>query len=199
GALVPAEQGLRVALAGPQGNVSSTRTRADGSYAFVLHVKQPGEYHAMSDRAASAPLALRVVPKLVVGLVGSGARDSRFIFTARVVPANAGALAVNVARGQDVLVDRTFTGRVHIKLAAPRGRARALLARACESTRARLTVRATCLASRGEQGITGALRRPRLPGRSHRSDLDSRRGRHVHSRRTVRGVPQGGRVRPQSA
>ena len=116
GALVPAEQGLRVALAGPQGNVSSTRTRADGSYAFVLHVKQPGEYHAMSDRAASAPLALRVVPKLVVGLVGSGARDSRFIFTARVVPANAGALAVNVARGQDVLVDRTFTGRVHIKL-----------------------------------------------------------------------------------
>src|SRR4029077_18072095 len=90
GALVPGEQGLRVALAGPQGNVSSTRTRADGGYAFVLRVKRPGEYRATSDRAASAPLALRVVPNLVAGLVGSGARDSRLVFTARVVPANAG-------------------------------------------------------------------------------------------------------------
>jgi peptidoglycan hydrolase-like protein with peptidoglycan-binding domain len=116
GALVPAEQGLRIALAGPQGNLSSTRTRADGSYAFVLHVKRPAEYRATSDRAGSAPLALRVVPKLVAGLTGSGARDSPFFFTARVVPANAGALAVNVARGQDVLVDRTFTGGVRIKL-----------------------------------------------------------------------------------
>ena len=116
GAVVPAEQGLRVALAGPQGNVSSTRTRADGSYAFVLRVKRPAEYRATSDRAESAPFALRVVPKLVAGLVGSGARDSRFVFTARVVPADAATLAVNVTRGQDVLVDRTFTGRVRIKL-----------------------------------------------------------------------------------
>jgi hypothetical protein len=114
GALVPAEQGLRIALAGPQGNVSSTRTRADGSYAFVLHVKRPAEYRATSDRAGSAPLALHVVPKLVAGLTGSSTRDSPLFFTARVVPADAGALAVNVARGQDVLVDRTFTGGVRI-------------------------------------------------------------------------------------
>ena len=80
----------------------------------MLHVKRPGEYRATSDGAASAPLPLRVVPKLVAGLVGSGARDSRFVFAARVVPAIAGALAVNVTRGQDVPVDRTFTGRVRI-------------------------------------------------------------------------------------
>jgi len=52
----------------------------------------------------------------VAGLPGSGARDSRYFFNARLVPASAGALAVKITRGQSVLVDRTFAGRVQIKL-----------------------------------------------------------------------------------
>ena len=116
GALVPAERGLGIALVGPLGKVAGTRTLADGRYAIVAHVKRPGEYVATSERARSAALALRVVPKLVTGLRGSGTRGSRLFFTARLVPANAGALAVNIARGQDVLVDRTFAGRVRIEL-----------------------------------------------------------------------------------
>jgi lipoprotein-anchoring transpeptidase ErfK/SrfK len=116
GAVVPAEQGLYVALAGPQGKVAATRTRADGRYTVKARVKLPGEYVATSERAKSAPLALRVVPKLVTVLAGSGARGGRYLFTARVVPASAGALAVSVTRGENVLVDRTFAGRVQIKL-----------------------------------------------------------------------------------
>ncbi len=116
GALVPAEQGIYVALVGPHGKIAGARTHADGRYTVAARVKLPGEYIATSERAESAPLALRVVPKLVAGLAGSGARDSRYFFTARLVPASAGTLAVKITRDQNVLVDRTFAGRVQIKL-----------------------------------------------------------------------------------
>ncbi|MGZ4315189.1 MAG: PKD domain-containing protein, partial [Gaiellaceae bacterium] len=116
GAIVPAEKGLAVALAGPRGTVAAAKTDAGGRYTVSARVKLPGEYVATSERAKSAPLALRVVPKLVTGLAGSGVRAGRYFFTARLVPANAGVLLVNITRGQTVLVDRTFAGRAHIKL-----------------------------------------------------------------------------------
>jgi len=116
GAIVPAEKGLAVALAGPRGTVAAAKTDAGGRYTVSARVKLPGEYVATSERAKSAPLALRVVPKLVTGLAGSGVRAGRYFFTARLVPASAGTLLVNITRGQTVLVDRTFAGRVHIKL-----------------------------------------------------------------------------------
>jgi PKD repeat protein len=116
GSVVPAEQGLRVTLGGPGGNLTGAKTGADGRYAIFARVTVPGEYVATSERAESAPLVLRVVPKLVTGLSGSGTRGSSYFFTARLVPANSGVVAVSIARGQNVLVDRTFTGHVRIKL-----------------------------------------------------------------------------------
>jgi PKD repeat protein len=116
GAVVPAERGLYVAIVGPHGKIAGARTHADGGYTVAARVKLPGQYVATSERAESAPLALRVVPKLVTGLGGSGARGSRYFFTARLVPVNAGTLTVEITRGQNVLVDRTFAGRVRIKL-----------------------------------------------------------------------------------
>jgi PKD repeat protein len=116
GAIVPAEKGLAVALVGPHGKVASAKTDASGRYTVTARVRLPGEYVATSERAKSAPLTLRVVPKLVTGLVGNGARAGRYFFTARLVPANAGTLLVNITRGETVLVDRTFAGRARIKL-----------------------------------------------------------------------------------
>jgi PKD repeat protein len=116
GAVAPAEQGLSVALVGPHGKVAAARTDSDGRYTVSARVKLPGEYVATSERAKSAPLALRVVPKLVTGLGGGGVRAGRYFFTARLVPANAGVLAVNITRGENVLVNRTFTDHVRIKL-----------------------------------------------------------------------------------
>ena len=116
GAIVPAEKGLAVALVGPQGKVASAKTDTSGRYSLTARVRLPGEYVATSERAKSASLALRVVPKLVTGLAGSGVRAGRYFFSARLVPANAGALLVNLTRGQTVLVNRTFAGRAHIKL-----------------------------------------------------------------------------------
>ena len=116
GAILPAEPGLPVTLNGPNGKVGSAKTNAQGAYVIRAAVRAPGEYIAASQRASSAPVALRVVPKLVTALVGGGARGSRFFFTARLVPARAGVLAVKVTRGSNAIVDRTFDGRVRIKL-----------------------------------------------------------------------------------
>ena len=116
GAIVPAEKGLAVALVGPHGKVASAKTDAGGRYTVTARVRLPGEYVATSERVKSAPLTLRVVPKLVTGLAGSGVRAGRYFFTARLVPANAGTLLVNITRGETVLVDRSFAGRAHIKL-----------------------------------------------------------------------------------
>jgi PKD repeat protein len=116
GSVVPAEKGLAVALVGPRGKVATARTDAGGRYTVKARVRVPGEYVATSARAESAPLALRVVPKLFTELAGSGVRAGRYFFTARLVPASAGVLAVNITRGQNVLVDQTFTSRVRIKL-----------------------------------------------------------------------------------
>jgi len=104
GAIVPGERNLAVELAGPRGKIASTRIRA------------PGSYIATSERAAAVPLALRVVPKLITGFAGSSARGSAYYFNAHLVPAGAGTLALKVARGQDVILDRTFGSRVRIKL-----------------------------------------------------------------------------------
>ena len=116
GAIVPGERNLAVELAGPRGKIATTRTRADGTYLFRTRIRAPGSYTATSERAAAVPLALRVVPKLITGFAGSSARGSAYYFRAHLVPAGAGTLALKVARGQDVILDRTFGSRVRIKL-----------------------------------------------------------------------------------
>jgi cell wall hydrolase len=116
GTIIPAERGLSVTLNGPNRKLGSAKTSAQGAYVIRAAVRAPGEYVAASQRVSSAPVALHVVPKLVAALVGGGARGSRYFFTARLVPSGAGVLAVRITRGPDVVVDRTFDGRVRIKL-----------------------------------------------------------------------------------
>jgi PKD repeat protein len=116
GALVPAERGIGVALIGPNGVIARARTTAKGTYAVRARLRTPGPYFVESERASSAPVGLRVVPKLVTRLVGSGARGSRYVFTARIVPASAGTITVKLMRRSDVLLDRTFKRRVALAL-----------------------------------------------------------------------------------
>jgi lipoprotein-anchoring transpeptidase ErfK/SrfK len=116
GTLVPAERGVAVSLNGPTGKLGFAKTNAQGAYLIRGVVRTPGEYVAASDRATSAPLALRVVPKLVTSLVGGGARGSRYFFTARLTPAAAGSLAVKITRASSAIVERAYEGRVRIKL-----------------------------------------------------------------------------------
>jgi N-acetylmuramoyl-L-alanine amidase len=116
GAVLPVERGLPITLMGPKGKLASAKTGTQGKYAVRARVTAPGQYVATSTRASSAPLDLRVVPKLVTGLSGSGARGSRYVFAARLVPVGAGTLAVRIMRGSETIVDQTFSGPVRIKL-----------------------------------------------------------------------------------
>lgn len=116
GAVVPAERGLSVALMGPKGKVAQTRTGAGGAYTVRARIRLPGSYLVTSARASSAPVALRVVPKLVTRLAGSGARGTPYFFTARLVPASAGTLAVKVSRGSAVLAERSSDRPLRLKL-----------------------------------------------------------------------------------
>jgi PKD repeat protein len=116
GAVIPAERALPLALVGPSGKVAQTRTRADGTYVLQARLKLPGDYTVVSAHGSSPPAKLRVVPKLVTGLVGSGARGSRYFFTARLVPGSAGTLQVQVTRGTAPVVDQSYTGRVRLRL-----------------------------------------------------------------------------------
>jgi hypothetical protein len=116
GAIVPAERGLAVTLMGPRGTLAQARTAANGGYSFPARVRTPGSYTVTSERASSPPLEVRVVPKLVTKLAGSGARGTPYYFTARVVPSGAGTVAVKVSRGTRVVVDRSFGRTARIRL-----------------------------------------------------------------------------------
>jgi cell wall hydrolase len=117
GVVVPAERGVAVKLSGPGGGrLASAKTHAQGAYTVKARVRAPGAYTATSDRGSVAPATLRVVPRLVTALAGSGARGSRYYFNAYLAPAGAGTLAVKITRGGDALVDRAFARRVRIKL-----------------------------------------------------------------------------------
>jgi PKD repeat protein len=115
GAVVPAAAGVPVALSGPAGAVTHGKTRANGTFALRARLRLPGQYTATS-LGASAAATVAIVPRLRTGLLGSGARLTRYFLAASVRPATAGALAVQVTRGGRALVDRTFAGRVRVKL-----------------------------------------------------------------------------------
>jgi N-acetylmuramoyl-L-alanine amidase len=116
GAVVPAETGVAVTLTGPKGRLATAKTGTQGTYAIQAPVRAPGEYVATSDRGSSSPLALRVAPLLRTALSGSGARGSRYVFTARLIPAAAGTLAVEITRGAQTILSRSFASRAQIKL-----------------------------------------------------------------------------------
>jgi PKD repeat protein len=116
GSVVPAEQGVRVTIVGPAGNVASARTRADGGYTLRPRIRVPGAYSATSDHGSSPPAAVRVVPRLQAAFVGRSERGSRYELTARLVPSGAGVIAVRIVRGRALVLDRTFGARLRVRL-----------------------------------------------------------------------------------
>jgi PKD repeat protein len=117
GALIPADAGVLLTVAGPPGVNLETRTKQDGTFAVRLRVFRPGLYSAtLADIASSEPLRVGVVPQLRTGLVGSGARGAQLVFAASVRPKDAGDLDVTIRRNGDVVADNTFRSPVRIKL-----------------------------------------------------------------------------------
>lgn len=69
GSIVPAERGLRVTVRGPRGRVGAATTNAAGTYTLRALVRSPGRYVAVSQRASSASVRVRVaLPRLALGI-----------------------------------------------------------------------------------------------------------------------------------
>lgn len=114
GKLIPAESGVAVQIAGG-GARFSTRTKADGSFSAHPQVSRGGVW-TVTTSIVTASVSVDVIPQLRTGLLGSGARGSRLLFTASVLPRDAGRLTVTIERAGQTLLDETFGSRVRIRL-----------------------------------------------------------------------------------
>lgn len=115
GNVIPAENGVGVRIVTPTKTVA-TKTRADGTFVARVRVTHPGTWHAETAVARSNDGRVIVVPKLTTTLVGAGARGSRYVFVANVLPRGAGELQLRITRNGTTTVDKTYALPVRIKL-----------------------------------------------------------------------------------
>ena len=115
GSVVPAEAGVGVRVVTPMKTITTT-TRADGTFVARARVTRAGSWHAETDAARSEDARVIVVPKLTTNLVGAGARGSRYLFVANVLPRGAGELQLRITRNGTTTVDKTYALPVRIKL-----------------------------------------------------------------------------------
>jgi PKD repeat protein len=117
GALVPPDADKTLTVTGPAGVAVKTRTHANGTFVASARVTHPGTWTvALGDVTASESLQVDVVPQLRTGLVGSGTRGGRLLLAASVRPRDAGPLAVTITRSGSVIVDKTFSSPLRLKL-----------------------------------------------------------------------------------
>lgn len=116
GRVVPAKEGATVRLYSGTDYVNTTRTRADGSYRFVVQVGRPGPFTTVAGSARSKPLTIRVHPFLRTKVEGSRIAGGRLSVSVRLEPAAAGRVHVRVLRGDDLAYGRLVTGSGRIRL-----------------------------------------------------------------------------------
>jgi hypothetical protein len=206
GRLVPAERGVAVTLAGPAPLQLRTTTRADGTFAVRTRVFKGATWTATAAEAGAATATVLVVPLLRTGLVGSGARGSRYVFAASVRPRNAGTLEVLIRRGTTTIVDRVFSGAVRIKLDTRRLWTYTIRARVAPAElftpvahvlRARVVLPRLALGARGLVVAQLAQQLRRLHYAAPlTSAFDSRLLDAVYAFQKVQGLPRTGAVDP---
>jgi L,D-transpeptidase catalytic domain/Putative peptidoglycan binding domain len=85
---------------------ASVRTRADGSFRLTRRIGIPGPYAARWVDAQSRAASTKVKPRLVARIRSSRTLGRPLAVTARLVPAAAGRLRIQVWRGGRLLADR---------------------------------------------------------------------------------------------
>jgi hypothetical protein len=98
GRLSPAAGAVRVRLLRGTTFVTSGTTRADGGYTLKVKVANPGPFHAEADGVASPAVTVRIVPFLDTTLVGARVAGSPLSLTAKLRPAYAGSLRIQINR-----------------------------------------------------------------------------------------------------
>jgi hypothetical protein len=106
GAIVPARSGEQVALVSGGKFLAVTRTRADGTFRITRRIRAPGPYTVQWVDASAPQVSTTVKPQLLVRTVGPGAVGQPLAVVARLTPAAAGRLRIQVWRGAKLVLDR---------------------------------------------------------------------------------------------
>jgi len=118
GSLVPAPPNARVVLLRNQSPVATSKLRAGGRFRFRTRLRSPGPYSVRFRGIRSKARSVVVRPVLEARLVGDGVVGSPLRLVARLRPARAGRLRVQVWRGGR----RTYSAalRGSLRLGTPR-------------------------------------------------------------------------------
>ncbi len=152
GRMRPAARGAEIRLLRGTTRVAATRLRGDGSFVIRVRLASPGPFHVSSPHARSPDVTVRIRPHLETRLVGSRVAGAPLRLAARLEPASAGRLHVQVVRGGRVDFERNFAGAARVALGTEEIGA--------------LDVRVTALPRRGydpvSRELTATLRPPSL-------------------------------------
>jgi hypothetical protein len=99
GRLVPPLAGSRVTLLRGRRAITNGRMKPNGSFVLPVRIGAPGPFRVRAAGIASAPLTVRVRPALEARLAGGSTVGAALRLVARVRPAAAGRLRVEVHRG----------------------------------------------------------------------------------------------------
>jgi lipoprotein-anchoring transpeptidase ErfK/SrfK len=116
GRMSPATADARVHLYRGDSYVASTRVRANGSFRLKVKVGSPGPFQIRWLTARSNPVTVRIRPTLHAQLVGPGVTGAPLRLAARLEPAHAGRVRVQVIRSGSVGFDRSFAGEAKVAL-----------------------------------------------------------------------------------
>ncbi|HET7808910.1 MAG TPA: L,D-transpeptidase family protein [Gaiellaceae bacterium] len=117
GRVVPAVKGARVGLYRGQRRIATVRTSRNGTFAVRGRVGTPASrYTARYAGALSNGVALLVRPGLDTAFRGSGQLGRPLSLLVRVRPATAGLVTVRVTRGSRLVAQRSFHGRLRLRL-----------------------------------------------------------------------------------
>jgi L,D-transpeptidase catalytic domain/PKD domain/Putative peptidoglycan binding domain len=119
GRLVPSEKG-RVRLYRGARLVGSAPVRANGAFRLRPRLASPGPWQARFQGAVSPPVSVVVRPRLVARFDGSGAVGAPLALVARLIPASAGGVSVQIWKNGALRVSRTYPHGARIRLDSAR-------------------------------------------------------------------------------
>jgi PKD repeat protein len=106
GSLRPGLRGASVRIYRGSTYVTSTRTRADGSFRARILLRSPGPYHARWGTLRSAPRTIVLRPRLRVTLPAVVPIGGALRLKPRLEPAGAGTLRIRVLRGRKLVASK---------------------------------------------------------------------------------------------
>lgn len=121
GVLQPAVMGARVQIYRGRTYVGSARVSANGRFHSTLLLRSPGPYEVRYGSIRSAPRLIRVRPRLETSLAANAPVGGALTLSARLVPASAGSLRVDVRRGGKLIA--RSAGKATLRAKLPTGAA----------------------------------------------------------------------------